>query len=87
MKPEEIDVFFEQKKQIHEQKRATTLSFRATYLLVFMLIYTLATGYLAILNFLDSGDLISGFSSMMPIGLFYIVKYFFTGDLDMRKSI
>lgn len=32
MKPEEIDIFFEQQKQIHEQK-TTTLSFRATYLI------------------------------------------------------
>lgn len=79
MKPEEIDVFYEQQKQIHEQKKATTLSFRATYLLVFMLIYTLVTEYLTVLNFLDSGDLISGFSVMILIGLFYIVKYFFTG--------
>lgn len=35
MKPEEIDVFFEQQKQIHKQKKATTLSFRATYLIRF----------------------------------------------------
>jgi len=52
-----------------------------------MLIYILVTGYLAVLNFLDSGDLISGFSIMMLIGLFYMLKYFFTGHLDMRKSI
>lgn len=56
-------------------------------LFAFMVIYTLATGYLAILNFLDLGDLISGFSIMMLIGLFYMLKYFFTGHFDMRKSI
>jgi len=52
-----------------------------------MVIYTLSTGYMAVVNFLDSGDLISGFGIMMLIGLFYIVKYFFTEQLDMRKIV
>lgn len=52
-----------------------------------MLTYTLLSGYLAVSNFLDSGDLISGFSIMMLIGLFYMLKYFFTGHSDRRKSI
>ncbi|WP_312156665.1 hypothetical protein [Acinetobacter variabilis] len=87
MKPEEIDVFFEQQKQIHEQKKQQRYRLGQHILFVFMLIYTLATGYLAVLNFLDSSDLISGFSIMMLIGVFYMLKYFFTGHLDMRKNI
>lgn len=87
MKPEKIDVFFEQQKQIYEQKKQQRYRLGQRILFVFMVIYTLSTGYLTVVNFLDSGDLISGFSIMMLIGAFYMLKYFFTGHLDMRKSI
>lgn len=87
MKPEEIDIFFEQKKQIHEQKNNNVIIQGNVSYSSLMLTYTLLSGYLAVLNFLDSGDLISGFSIMMLIGVFYMLKYFFTGHLNMRKSI
>ncbi len=87
MKIEEIDVFFEQQKQIHEQKKQQRYRLGQRILLVFLGVYTLATGYLAVLNYLDSGNLISGFSIMLLMGLFYIVKYFITGTFDRRKKI